>query len=313
MNNAIIRTENLTHDFANVRAVDNLSFDVPPGIVFGFLGPNGAGKTTTIHLLLGLIEPTAGVIEVLGTDVRTDADIIRSQTGALLEHTGLYERLSAEDNLEFYGRIWRIPAHERRARIRELLTHFNLWDRRKEKVGTWSRGMKQKLSVARTILHHPKLVFFDEPTAGLDPVAAAALRKDISRLATESGTSVFLTTHNLNEAEKLCERVAVINRGRLVAIGHPDELRKRQDRSIVRITGRGFTDEIIGTLRSQPGIAAVDLHQGWLILELGETATVPPLVRIMVGAGVEIEEIKQENDSLEAAFLKLMEEENHDR
>ena len=173
--------------------------------------------------------------------------------------------------------------------------------------------MKQKLSVARTILHHPQLVFFDEPTAGLDPVAAAALREDISRLATESGTSVFLTTHNLNEAEKLCDRVAVINRGRLVAIGHPDELRKRQDRSIVRITGRGFTDEVIGTLRSQPGIAAVDLHQGWLTLELGENATVPPIVRMMVGAGVEIEEIKRENDSLEAAFLKLMEEKNHDR
>lgn len=313
MNDAIIRTENLTHDFATIRAVDNLSFEVPPGIVFGFLGPNGAGKTTTILLLLGLLEPTAGAVEVLGADVRTDADIIRSQTGALLEHTGLYERLSAEDNLEFYGRIWRIPAHERRARIRELLTHFNLWDRRKEKVGTWSRGMKQKLSVARTILHHPQLVFFDEPTAGLDPVAAAALREDISRLATESGTSVFLTTHNLNEAEKLCDRVAVINRGRLVAIGHPDELRKRQDRSIVRITGRGFTDEVIGTLRSQPGIAAVDLHQGWLTLELGENATVPPIVRMMVGAGVEIEEIKRENDSLEAAFLKLMEEKNHDR
>jgi len=143
MTEIAIYTENLTRDFSTVRAVDGLTLEVPAGTIFGFLGPNGAGKTTTIRLLLGLLEPTAGRAEVLGFDTRTQADEIRARTGALLEHHGLYERLSAEDNLEFYGRVWRLPRAERQTRIRELLTHLGLWERRKEKVETWSRGMKR--------------------------------------------------------------------------------------------------------------------------------------------------------------------------
>src|SRR6476659_11368683 len=170
----IIHTEHLSRFFGTVntvKAVDDLSLEVPAGIVFGFLGPNGAGKTTTIHLLLGLLEPTKGRASVLGFDTRTQADEIRARSGALLEFAGLYERMSAEDNLDFYGRIYHIPAHERRARSKELLTHLDLWDRRKDAVGKWSRGMKQKLAVARALFHHPPLIFLDEPTAGFDPVA----------------------------------------------------------------------------------------------------------------------------------------------
>ena len=180
---AAIRIENVTRDFGQVRAVDGLSLEVPPGIVFGFLGPNGSGKTTTINLLLGLLEPTAGQIEVLGFNTRTQAEEIRSRTGALLEHSGLYEQMSAEDNLEFYGRVWQIPAPERRARIEELLTGMGVWERRKERVVTWSRGMKQKLAMARALIHQPPLVFLDEPTAGLDVLAATALREDLATLA----------------------------------------------------------------------------------------------------------------------------------
>jgi len=161
----IILTEHLSRYFGTVKAVDDLSLEVPAGIVFGFLGPNGAGKTTTIHLLLGLLEPTEGQASVLGFDTRRQADEIRARIGALLEFSGLYERMSAEDNLEFYGRVYQIPAAERRARIKELLTHLDLWDRRKDQVGKWSRGMKQKLAVARVLLHHPPLIFMDEPTA----------------------------------------------------------------------------------------------------------------------------------------------------
>jgi len=139
MTETAIRVENLTRDFETVRAVDGLSLEVPAGIIFGFLGPNGAGKTTTINLLLGLLEPTSGRADVLGFDTRTQADKVRTRTGALLEHPGLYEQLTAEDNLEFYGRIWRLPATERQARIKELLTHMGLWERRRERVGTWIR------------------------------------------------------------------------------------------------------------------------------------------------------------------------------
>ena len=192
----IIRTEHLSRFFSTVKAVDDLSLEVPAGIVFGFLGPNGAGKTTTIHLLLGLLEPTRGQAYVLGFDTRTQADEIRTRIGALLEFAGLYERMSAEDNLDFYGRIYHMPAAERRARIKELLTHLDLWDRRRYPVGKWSRGMKQKLAVARALLHHPPLIFLDEPTAGFDPVAAAALRNDLASLVAREGVTVFLNTHN---------------------------------------------------------------------------------------------------------------------
>jgi ABC-2 type transport system ATP-binding protein len=200
-----IQSDGLSRSFGQLRAVDDLRLEVPRGIVFGFLGPNGSGKTTTIRLLLGLLEPSAGQARVLGFDLRTQADEIRARTGALLEHSGLYERLSAEDNLEFYGRVWRLPDDARRKRREELLGNLGLWDRRKEPVGTWSRGMKQKLAIARTLLHRPALIFLDEPTAGLDPIAAAALHKDLTALVVQERVTVFLTTHNLAEAEKLCQ------------------------------------------------------------------------------------------------------------
>ena len=194
MTETAIRIENLTRDFKTVRSVDGLSLEVPAGIIFGFLGPNGAGKTTTINLLLGLLEPTSGHAEVLGFDTRTHADEVRTRTGALLEHPGVYEQLTAEDNLEFYGRVYRLPTVQRRARIQELLAHMGLWERRKERAGTWSKGMKQKLALARAMLHRPSLIFLDEPTAGLDVQAAVAVREDLESLAAREGVTVFLTT-----------------------------------------------------------------------------------------------------------------------
>src|SRR5262249_47030876 len=163
----------------------------------GFLGPNGSGKTTTIRMLLGLLEPTSGRAEVLGFDASKKADEIRLRSGALLEHNGIYERLSAEENLELFGRIWNLSANERNTRIQQLLQSFGWWERRTERSGTWSRGMKQKLAVARAMLHRPALIFLDEPTAGLDPVASASLRDELAGLAAREGVTIFLTTHNL--------------------------------------------------------------------------------------------------------------------
>lgn len=223
----VIHLDHLSRSFGTTTALDDLALEVPAGIVFGFLGPNGAGKTTTIHLLLGLLEPTLEQARVLGFDTRIQANEIRARSGALLEFAGLYERMSAEDNLDLYGHISRMPAPVRQARIKELLTHLDLWERRRDCVGTWSRGMKQKLAVACALLHHPPLVFLDEPTAGFDPLAAAALRRDLASLIGREGVTVFLTTHNLTEAEKLCAQVAVIRQGKLLAVGAPDELRAR--------------------------------------------------------------------------------------
>ena len=309
MTETAICIENLTRDFGTLRAVDNLSLEVRAGIIFGFLGPNGAGKTTTINLLLGLLEPTSGRAEVLGLDTQTQGDEVRTRTGALLEHPGLYEQLSAEDNLEFYGRIWRMPATERQDRIKELLTHMGVWERRKERVGTWSKGMKQKLALARAMLHRPPLIFLDEPTAGLDVVAAVTVRDDLEALAAREGVTVFLTTHNMAEAEMLCSQVAVIREGELMAIGHPDELRARAGGPHLEILGRGFDDNVLNLLRAHPDVVAAEVQNEHLTINLREGMDAAPLVSLVVSAGVQVEEVNRGKASLEEVFLTLMEEE----
>ena len=304
-----IQTERLTRDFATVRAVDNLTLDVPAGIVFGFLGANGAGKTTTIHLLLGLLEPTGGQANVLGLDTRTQGQRIREQTGALLEQAGLYERLTAEENLRFYADVWRMSASDREARIKELLTHMDLWERRTDRVGAWSRGMKQKLAVARVLLHRPKLIFLDEPTAGLDPVAAAALRDDLAALADREGVTVFLTTHNLPEAERLCSLVGVIRQGKLLAVGSPDALRAQMGGPRVEILGTNFGEPILAALRARPDVRSVALENDHLLLDLSEAdVRAAPLVSAIVAGGGQIEEVRRGKASLEEVFLTLMED-----
>jgi ABC-2 type transport system ATP-binding protein len=308
MKEVVVRTEALTRDFQKTRAVDALNIEVTRGTVFGFLGPNGSGKTTTIRMLLGLLEPTSGKAEVLGFDVSTESEKIRLRSGALLEYSGIYERLSAADNLELYGRIWQMPAGERRARIKELLESFGLWDRRKEIAGTWSRGMKQKLAVARTMLHRPELIFLDEPTAGLDPVAANGLREELSTLAHREGVTVFLTTHNLTEAERLCSRVAVVRQGRLLAHGHPDELRAQTGNRKAEIVGRGFSDQIVAILQNRPEIRSAAIQNGRLLVELQDHSGISPLIPVLLGAGVEIEEIRKGKVTLEDVFLTLVEE-----
>jgi ABC-2 type transport system ATP-binding protein len=303
-----IWTERLTRDFGGQRAVDELTLRVPVGSVFGFLGPNGAGKTTTLRLLLGLLEPSAGRAQVLGYDIRTQADRIRERTGALLEHPGLYERLTAEENLEFYGRVSRLGSVRLRQRSQELLTSLGLWERRHEAVGGWSRGMKQKLAIARALLHSPSLIFLDEPTAGLDPLAASALRMGLADLARRDGVTVFLTTHNLAEAESLCQLIAVIRRGRLLAVGAPADLRAQASNPELVVRGRGFDPALIHALEARPEVAAVTRLNGHLRVSLRQPGQTSGLVRWIVSQASEVEEIGKETVSLEAVFLKLVEE-----
>ncbi len=301
-----IRAVGLTRRFETVTAVDAVDLEVSAGTVFGFLGPNGAGKTTTIRLLLGLLEPTAGQAIVLGHDALRDGDAVRRQCGVLLEHNGLYERLSATDNLEYFGRLWHIPQAELQDRIVELLEHFRLADRREDVVSTWSRGMKQKLALARALLHRPRVVFLDEPTAGLDPVAAVGLRADLLGLARREAVTVFITTHNLDEAERMCDRVGVIRAGRLIAEGPPDSLRHRTARSVT-VEGGGF-GPALDVLRSLPHVASVEASNGYLRIELTAAVSVPSLVRLLVEAGADIEEVHQGAGTLEDAFLALLDE-----
>jgi ABC-2 type transport system ATP-binding protein len=303
-----IRTNQLTRNFESVCAVDHLDMEVPAGVVFGFLGPNGSGKTTTIRLLLGLLEATQGTAEVLGFNISTQAQEIRQRSGALLEYNGIYERLSAQDNLEFYARVWHIPTAERRTRIRELLLHLDLWERRDEQAGTWSRGMKQKLAIARALLHRPQLIFLDEPTAGLDPVAAAALRSDLATLANREGVTVFLTTHNLAEAEKLCQLVGVVRNGRLLALGSPEQLRSQAGKPRLEIRGNGFTPAALQELRARPEVSDLVQRNGSLMVGLTPSAQAAPLVSLLVRAGVQIEEVHRGQADLEETFLSLVED-----
>jgi ABC-2 type transport system ATP-binding protein len=312
MNSFAISTSNLSKSFDTIHAVNEMTLEVPRGVVFGFLGPNGSGKTTMIRLLLGLHRADHGSAEVLGFRTESQADQIRAHSGALMEQTGLYERLSALNNLDFYGRIWNLTKSQRNERIKELLSELGLWERRNEIIGNWSRGMKQKLAVARAMLHRPELIFLDEPTAGLDPVAAAALREDLEALSRDQGVTVFLTTHNLSEAEKMCQQVAVIKQGKLLQNGKPEELRRQTGTPQVTVFGSNFTSSVLTELKLLPDVSSVEDHTDHIVIYLKSKVSSAPLVSWLVGKGVLVEEVQAGQASLEEVFLTLVEEEKHD-
>lgn len=307
---AAIETHGLTRDFEGLRAVDNLSIRVEPGTVFGFLGPNGSGKTTTIRLLLGLIPPTSGQSTVLGYDSARDGDEIRARTGALLEHPGLYERMTASENLEFFARIWRLSSSERERRIRNLLEHLGLWERRDDRIGSWSRGMRQKLAIARTLLHHPPLVFLDEPTAGLDPIASASLRNDLASLARVEGVTVFLTTHNLAEAERLCDHVAVILNGRLLDSGPTERLMRSMAGRRVNVRIHPIPDDLDDVLTTENGVVSYVIRTEGIEIELDAATEPGQIVAALVKRGIRVDEMAAQRGTLEEAFLNLVESQN---
>src|SRR5881628_828864 len=220
---SVVRTEKLTKRFGALTAVDGIDLEVHEGEVFGFLGPNGAGKTTTLRLLCALIAPTSGTAEIAGFKLGRDDSKIRAAVGILTEQAGLYERQSAWDNLVFYATLYGLPPSVAKAQAERYLRMMGLWERRTEAVVTFSRGMKQKMAIARAALHEPRVLFLDEPTTGLDPDAAKTVREFIVALRGE-GRTVFLCTHNLDEADRLCDRIAFF-RHKVIRIDSPDELR----------------------------------------------------------------------------------------
>lgn len=215
-----IKVRNLTRDFGGLRAVDDISFEVKSGEIFGFLGPNGAGKTTTIRMLTGQLRPTAGTARVMDCDVVTQRDALKPQIGVVFEYQNIYERLSARDNLIFAARLYGVP----KSRVQEVLAQVGLADRVKERTKQFSSGMKQRLLIARALLHQPKVLFLDEPTRGLDPNVARDIRAFVADLARQ-GVTVFLTTHYMEEADRLSDRVAILHRGKIVALDAPAQLK----------------------------------------------------------------------------------------
>ncbi|MBM5805999.1 MAG: ABC transporter ATP-binding protein [Candidatus Verstraetearchaeota archaeon] len=223
-----VETQSLTKQFGTCAAVDHLSFEVEEGEVFGLLGPNGAGKTTTIRMLACIVSPSGGSAKVAGYDIAKESVKVRRSVGILTENPSLYERLSAVENLEFFARAYGITnRHKVSDRIKELLDLFQLWDRRDERVATFSKGMKQKLAIARAIVHDPPILLLDEPTAGLDPEASKLIRDLIERLGSLERHTVLLCTHRLEDAERLCDRVMIISRGASKVVGTTKELRNR--------------------------------------------------------------------------------------
>jgi ABC-2 type transport system ATP-binding protein len=235
-----IEVENLVRSFNGLKALDGISFMVMPGEIFGFLGPNGAGKTTTIRILTGQLRPTSGSARVAGCDVVNERESLKPQIGVVFEYQNLYLRLSARDNLNFSANLYGVP----RARVDELLKAMQLQDRANGRLKEYSNGMKQRLLIARALLHSPKVLFLDEPTRGLDPNMARQIRAVISDLA-KQGVTVFLTTHYMDEADHICNRVAILDRGKIVAMDTPKKLKEFHQAStledvFVLLTGRAF-------------------------------------------------------------------------
>ena len=245
-----------------VEAVRGISFEVARGELFGLLGPNGAGKTTTIKMLITLLLPTAGEARVLGYDVVRDAHEVRKRIGYVFGgERGLYERLSGLDNLRYFAELYGVTGKTQRARIDEVLELVGLRGRERERVEGYSRGMRQRLHIARGILHDPEVVFLDEPTIGVDPVGARALRSMIAGLV-EAGKTVLLTTHYMFEADSLCDRVAVIARGRIVAEGTPAQLKDNiADSTVVEVEVFGIDDADVARLRTLPGVSSVSVEE----------------------------------------------------
>jgi ABC-2 type transport system ATP-binding protein len=296
-----------------VEAVRGVSFEIGEGELFGLLGPNGAGKTTTIKMLITLLIPTAGSASVLGYDVVKDAREVRKRIGYVFGgDRGLYERLSALDNLRYFAELYAVPPREQKPRIAELLDLVGLTGREKERVEGYSRGMRQRLHIARGLLHDPPVVFLDEPTIGVDPVGARELRRTIAAL-TAGGKTVLLTTHYMFEADDLCDRIAVINKGQIVAEGTPRDLKAVvADRTVIEIETFGIEEEAIERLRAEAGVTSVaveDREQAQVLLVQSPAGT--ELTQRLLGllGDVQIGRVAAREPTLEDAYVALVTEE----
>ncbi len=304
---SVIETAGLIRRFGDLTAVDDLTFEVAHGEVFGCLGHNGAGKTTTIRILNGVIGATAGRVRVLGLDPIADGPALRRLTGVLTESPSLDERLTARENLQFYADLNGVPHDRVKQRIDQLLADFELAGRDNERVGSYSKGMKQRLALARPLLHNPEIIYLDEPTAGLDPVAALHVRQLITRLSKQEGRTVFLCTHNLVEAQRLCHRVAVLEQGRLLALGTPIELAHKfghKQRLEVEV-GIGEQQRAMDVLNKIEGITASAGENSHVHLIGAAHHRIPDLVKALTDAGVRIYCVTPEEPSLEEVYLAL--------
>jgi ABC-2 type transport system ATP-binding protein len=299
----MIITENLTKQFNSTPAVDQLTIHIQQGEVFGFLGPNGAGKTTTVRMLTSLIKPTSGRAVVNGYEIGKQDIQIRRTVGILTETPGMYDNLSAEYNLMIYANLYEVANPQ--AQVEKYLRMLGLWERRFDEAGTFSKGMKQKLAIARALLHEPRILFLDEPTAGLDPEAAHLVRDFIMELR-EEGRTIFLCTHNLDEADRLCDRIAVF-KTRLLVMDTPAALRSRLFGRKVVFHLRNVDSGITDAINRLSCVRGTQVIENKLVVTLDDPeAQNPEIIRTLVQAGADVQFVGELRHSLEDIYLQLV-------
>jgi ABC-2 type transport system ATP-binding protein len=302
----VIEVERLRKHYGDVPAVDDVSFTAPPGTIFGLLGPNGAGKTTTIGCISGLLKPTAGRIRVMGHDVVNDARASREKLGLVPQELALYEDLSARENLHYWGSAYGLKGSRLKKRITEVLEVAGLLDRAREPVKKYSGGMKRRLNFACGIVHEPKVLLLDEPTVGVDPQTRVRLF-ELVREETGKGTCVLYTTHYMEEAEALCDTIAIIDHGKLIAEGSLPELRAMLgERDLLRLAGTFDAGAVRESLRAVADAEIIQVEPELLTLAVAEASKkLPALFQALSAAGAAVRETTVKRPSLESLFIKL--------
>ncbi len=300
-----IETDQLTRTFGTLTAVDHLTLSIPTGTVFGFLGPNGAGKTTTVRMLAALIAPTSGNATVAGHKLGAENQAIRRSVGILTETPGLYDRLSAFENLVFFGRLYDLDPSRAAQQAERYLTELGLWERRNEKVGSFSKGMRQKLAIARALLHEPPVVFLDEPTSGLDPEAARTVLNFIKTLRAE-GRTIVLTTHILPEADEMCDIICIFQT-HLIRVDSPDRLRAGLFGQGVQVRLAGEAAGFVNTAKALPFVKDAMANGNILSVQLDDPdGHSPALVQALITGGAQIRTVETISHSLEEVYMELV-------
>ena len=304
----MITVDNLTKKFGEVTAIEGLTFQVEEGEIFGFLGPNGAGKTTTIRMLCCLISKTSGEARIDNYDVDKAADSlqIRKMIGLVPDNVGLYNDLTAFENLDFYGKLYEVHEGHRRENIERFLKMLDLWERKDTRAGSFSKGMKQKLALARALIHEPKLLFMDEPTANLDPESAKTVRDFILEVK-KQGRTIFLNTHNLEEAQRICDRIGII-KTRLLRIGSPEQLRESLTKPKIEIRLAEVSEALVDALRKKvPN--KIEVSDSKLIIDVSDPDKENPvIVNAISSSGGQIREVSQVVPTLEDVYLQIVKE-----